>query len=629
MRISYIFVSIFFSYLLCFRSVFSQIWWRKKNVSEASTPGGAVLSHPCAYYSVRNHFASNNLFAKRSYRPVQLGKSPSLSYTRAMSIGEHFLKKADYVALIESGKQLTSEIDIDDLLQQILKTAGQLTDSPDGSILLYDEERLGLYFAAAIGESGSMLLKNWGESSNQRVPIQGSKAGVVFSTGEPLVVDSLEADPEHYKGVDQQTHRKTNSMICVPLTFASETMGVIQILNKRTGNYAQRDRMLLENFSGQASVALRNARLFKDVLAHMGLYTSRDATDLVNQLRKPAHQETLTVMFADMRGFTQLCQVLNNPALIQNLLDEFLSMLSEQVTMHGGIVNKFLGDGLLALFRQDDSAKRAVKSAFAIMNRFGSLRDNWEETSSQELSFVDIGMGIVTGEVILGTIGSARVRDFTAIGTPVNLAAAFEAAARGGKRILVDQITYNAVKDLVADAIGPDTFELRKADQTVRIKYKQYQLVRLKPDVPTRLFIAHNKRDREFVEKELTEALAKFGIETWYSRFDVLPGENYVDAIKAGLLKCDWVVVVVSKNSAASDWVAVEVRTAFGDPRLKSKIIPVVLDDTDLTSISDQLRLLNWVDSREVKSVAESLYKRFIAESSDVPPSPSVDGPAS
>ena len=86
--------------------------------------------------------------------------------------------------------------------------------------------------------------------------------------------------------------------------------------------------------------------------------------------------------------------------------------------------------------------------------------------------------------------------------------------------------------------------------------------------------------------------------------------------------------MVVSKNSAASDWVAVEVRTAFGDPRLKSKIIPVVLDDTDPTSISDQLRLLNRVDSREVRSVAESLYKRFVAESSDVPPSPSADGPA-
>jgi len=544
-----------------------------------------------------------------------------------MSIGEQALRKADYVALVECGKQLTAEINIDQLLQQILNTAGQLTDSPDGAVLLYDEERTGLYFAAAFGESAPMLMTKWGESSNQRVPVQGSKAGVVFSTGDALVVDSLEADPEHYKGVDQQTRRKTDSMLCVPLTFANERIGVIQILNKRAGNYSQRDRLLLESFSGQASVAIRNARLFKDVLAHMGLYTSHEVADLVSQLRKPAHQETLTVMFADMRGFTQLCQVLNNPQRIQHLLDEFVGMLSEQVTLHGGIVNKFLGDGILALFRQADSAKRAVKSAFAIMYRFNSLRDNWEDASSQELSFLDIGIGIVTGEVILGTIGSARVRDFTAIGTPVNLAAAFEANARGGKRILVNQIAYNAVKDIVADAVGPLVFELRKPDQTVGVKYKQFQLIRLKPDVPTRVFIIHNKRDREFVEKELTEALAKYGIETWYSQFDVLPGENYVEAIKAGLLKCDWVVVVVSKNSAASDWVAVEVRTAIGDPRLKTKIIPVILDDTDLSSISDQLRFLQWIDSREAESVAARLFKRFTAESSEVPVSGAEDVP--
>jgi len=522
--------------------------------------------------------------------------------------------------LLESGKRLTAEIDIDDLLREILNTAGQLTDSPDGSIMLFDEERKGLYFAAAIGESAPMLLRKWGEASNQRVPIQGSKAGEVFSTGAALVVDSLDADPGHYKGVDQQTQRKTSSMICVPLSFAKDRIGVIQILNKRTGNYSERDQLLLENFSGQASVAIRNARLFTDLLAHMGLYASRNATDLVKQLRRPAHQETLTVMFADMRGFTQLCQVQNSPERVQNLLDEFLTMLSDQVTAHGGIVNKFLGDGLLALFRQDDSARHAVKSAFAITERFSSLRDRWEEASSQQLDFLDIGIGLVTGEVILGTIGSSRVRDFTAIGTPVNLAAAFEGVARGGKRILVNQIAFNAVKDMVAHAIGPLTFELRKPDQTVGVKYKQYQLIRLKPDTPTRIFITHNRHDRDFVEKELTETLAKYGIETWYAPTNILPGEDFVKAIKTALLKCDWVVVVVSKNSAASEWVGTEVKTAFSDARLTQKIIPVRLDDTPLALISDQLRQLHCIDSREGGSVAEALYKRFVADSKGTPP---------
>jgi adenylate cyclase len=531
-----------------------------------------------------------------------------------MSSSKYSLDTTDFLALLECGRQLTAEINIDQLLQQILLSANKLTNSPDGSVLLHDKERNGLYFAAATGESGPMLLKKWGESSNQRVPIQGSKAGVVFTTGQSLVIDSLEQDPQHYKGVDQQTQKATNSMICVPLTFGKEPLGVIQILNKRSGNYSERDRVLLENFASQASVAIRNASLFKDMVAHMGLYASHDATGLVSQLRRPAHHEKLTVLFADMRGFTQLCQPVNDPQRIQILLEEFLGMLAEQVILHGGIVNKFLGDGMLALFREADAAKRSVKTAFAIVQRFQSLVARWQEGSIEDIRFLDIGVGIVTGDVILGTIRTPGLRDFTAIGPVVNLAAAFENHARDGKRILVDQVTYNAVKNIVADASGPDSFELRKPYQSGGFKYLQYHLIRLKPDVPTRLFIVHNARDREFVERELTEALPKYGIETWYSRTDILPGDQYIAAIQAGLLKCDGVVVVVSKNSAGSDWVAIEVRTALEDPRLKTKIIPVLLDDTNVSLVSDQLRLLQWIDAREKISVAERLHKRFVTE---------------
>jgi adenylate cyclase len=533
-----------------------------------------------------------------------------------MSSGEYTLTIADYAALLECGKRLTAEVNLSELLQQILLTANNLTDSPDGSVLLHDQDRNGLYFAAATGESAPMLMGKWGESSNQRVPIQGSKAGTVFTSGRSLVEDALEIDSEHYKGVDEQTQKSTHSMICVPLIFNNESIGVIQILNKRTGNYTEHDRVLLENFASQASVAIRNAGLLTDLVAHMGLYTTQDATALVTQLRKPAHREKLSVMFADMRGFTQLCQAVNDPARIQSLLEEFLSMLSDQVIHNGGIVNKFLGDGLLAIFREGDFAKHCVKSAFAIVERFDSLLRQWQEVTSEDISFLDVGIGIVTSDVILGTIRTTRVRDFTVIGTPVNLAAAFESSAREGKRILVDQITYNATKDIVAHATGPHPFELRKPNQTSGNKYRQYHLVRLRPEVPTRLFVAHNWRDRDFVEKELTGALSQYGIETWYSRFDILPGENYVTAIQSGLLKCDGVVVVVSRHSASSDWVAKEVQTALDDPRLEKKIVPVILDDTEVRLVSEKLRLVQGIDSRDKPSVAERLYKRFVAENS-------------
>jgi adenylate cyclase len=531
-----------------------------------------------------------------------------------MSLAKPALKVADYAALLDCGRRLNAEVNLEELLKQILVSAGELTDSPDGSVLLYDRERNGLYFAAATGKSSPMLLRKWGESSNQRVPLASSKAGSVFKTRKPIVEYSLATDRSHFKGVDQQTQATTRSMICIPLIFSGESIGVIQILNKRKGRYTSRDRILLENFASQASVAIRNAGLFKDIVAHMGLYTSNDAAGLVDQLRKRARCERLTVMFADMRGFTQLCQTLGDPTRIQGLLEEFLSMLSEQVLQNGGIVNKFLGDGLLAIFRTGDFEKNGVKSAFAIVERFQSILRQWQEVTSEDLSFLDVGIGIVTGDAILGTIRASKVRDFTVIGTPVNLAAAFENHAREGKRILVDQITYNAVKDIVADAAPQPAFELRKAHQTNGNKFRQYHLIRLRPEAPTRIFIAHNWRDRDFVERELTEALSKYGIDTWYARFDVLPGENYVSAIQAGLLKCDGMVVVISRHSAASDWVSREVATALDDPRLRDKIIPVLIDDTEITSVSDRLRLFQWIDSREKISVAERLYKRFVSD---------------
>ncbi len=274
-------------------------------------------------------------------------------------------------------------------------------------------------------------------------------------------------------------------MVCVPLTVGGDRLGVVQLLNKRSGNYTERDVLLLEHFAAHAAVAIRNARHFQDLLAHMGLYTStarvRKTQDLLIELTAPAHQERMTILFADMRGFTQLTQVLRSPQTIQNLLNEFLTLLCEQVMRYGGIVNKFLGDGVLALFRDADTEARAVNCAFDILDAFFTLRDRWNRSHNEDLGFIDVGVGIATDEVIIGSIGSTKVKDFTAMGNAVNLAAAFEQAARRGKRILVDQNTLSAVQHIIADVEGPESFELKKPDQLIGHTYKTYHLKRLKP----------------------------------------------------------------------------------------------------------------------------------------------------
>ena len=162
------------------------------------------------------------------------------------------LRREDLLALVNISRELASETHLPRLLHRILELATDLTDSPDGSVILFDDQRECLYFADAIGASAEMLLRQFGATGAEVIPIVGSKAGQVFTSLVSEIVDAVPVDPNHYKGVDQATQRETESMVCVPLVSASRrierarSLGAVQILNKRSGNYSLHDRVLLE-----------------------------------------------------------------------------------------------------------------------------------------------------------------------------------------------------------------------------------------------------------------------------------------------------------------------------------------------------------------------------------------------
>ena len=522
------------------------------------------------------------------------------------------LPREDLLLLLETAGQLATESDQARLADTILGRACTMTGSPDGSVLLFDQDRGGLFFAAAKGEKGPSLLENWGEYSSQRVPVVGSKAGQVFTTGVTIVEQRLDDDADHFKGVDEQTRRTSQSMICAPLEVGGTRIGAIQILNKAQA-YTDRDLALLEQFAVQAAAAIKNARRLRELAAHMGLYAKDLGGDLLGLLSEPARREEATIMFADMRGFTQVCQSQEDPAHTQAIVDDLLTMLAEQVLTHNGVVNKFLGDAVLAFFRGADAPKRAVRCAFGMLERFESLRQRWAESNNQDLEYLNLGIGIATDRVALGAFGNASVRDFTAIGTAVNRASAFEHAARDGKRVLVDRRTFYAVQSMIADAGDPERFELRKPGQGVGVFYWQYHLKRLIPDLVVRVFISHSHHDRLYVEHEVTQNLKKYGIETWYSNTDLIPGQDYIDKIKAGLLRSDWFVVVVSARSVGSEWVGAEVQTAMADARLKDRIIPVVIDETSPAQIHHDLGKLHAVFAKNGEGAGEMIYQALRA----------------
>ncbi len=144
---------------------------------------------------------------------------------------------------------------------------------------------------------------------------------------------------------------------------------------------------------------------------------------------------TGTVLFADMRGFTAVAERLS-PSDVVPLLNEYFSMLSEVTREHGGTVFHMAGDGLMAGFGlplpADDASGRAVAAARGMITGFGRLAADWKSRLGIETG---IGIGINSGDVIVGDVGAPERPSYTLIGDTVNVAARLVQRARAGEAL--------------------------------------------------------------------------------------------------------------------------------------------------------------------------------------------------
>ncbi len=149
-------------------------------------------------------------------------------------------------------------------------------------------------------------------------------------------------------------------------------------------------------------------------------------------------KKKLTVLFADIRGFTPIAENLS-PEKTVELLNRILNIMVESIFRYGGTLDKFIGDGIMAIFgapvEYEDHAKRAVLSAIEMMEGVKRLDEK-----------IDIGIGINTGEMVIGNIGSEKRLEYTAIGDSVNLAFRIQELAKRGE-ILVGEETYQITKE--------------------------------------------------------------------------------------------------------------------------------------------------------------------------------------
>jgi len=166
------------------------------------------------------------------------------------------LEAKQLARLMEVNQTLNSTLNIDDLLQYIIKTAAELLDCEATSLLLYDEKRNRLFFAAATGSDPKKM-------AQIPVPIDGSLAGTIFREGKSIILNDVSQDPRHYGGVGQQMHFESRSLLGVHMSIRDKGVGVLEALNKRDGEFTDADERLLSMLASQAAIALYNAQLIQ------------------------------------------------------------------------------------------------------------------------------------------------------------------------------------------------------------------------------------------------------------------------------------------------------------------------------------------------------------------------------
>ncbi len=196
---------------------------------------------------------------------------------------------------------------------------------------------------------------------------------------------------------------------------------------------------------------IREAALRESRRGRLARYFSPGVAELIEARDHPEEGESceISVLFCDIRGFTRLSETLPASEVVR-LLNDFHGHMVDEIFRHGGTLDKYLGDGLLAWFNapvpQPDHATRAARCALSMLESLERLNHARRAAGAEPLR---IGIGIHAGTAIVGNIGASHRREFTAIGDTVNVASRLQSLTRD---LDTDILVSEAVRALVASA---------------------------------------------------------------------------------------------------------------------------------------------------------------------------------
>jgi Adenylate cyclase, family 3 (some proteins contain HAMP domain) len=364
--------------------------------------------------------------------------------------------RADYEKLRlahELGRSIGLEVDIDGLLEKIIMKAFELIPADRGVILLMESD------------GPKPRVAKTRDGRNEQILLSRSILSEVVQH-KTAVLSSDASTDSRFQGARSIIMQGIRSTMTVPLIHQEQLLGIMHLDSMvATNAFGEKDLQIFASIGNQAAVAIRNAMLALKIeheaktraqfqrLLSPNLVEQVVAGNL--QLEKGGALTEVTMLFSDIRGFTAMSET-RAPQEIVRMLNEYFELMVDVIFKHEGTLDKFVGDEIVALFGAPVALPNAeIKAVECGLNMLTVLAEFNRVRATEGREEIKIGIGINTGTVVTGAIGSSRALQYTAIGDAVNTASRLCSVAKANE-ILVSEATYARVESVVnATALTP------------------------------------------------------------------------------------------------------------------------------------------------------------------------------
>ncbi|MEG4233118.1 AAA family ATPase [Microcoleus sp. Pol11C3] len=379
----------------------------------------------------------------------------------------------DITAVMKASQAISGEIMLDKLLSSLMKILMENAGAQKGYLILLSQGQLFIEAEGTIDDELVTVL--------QSIPVETCQdlswaiVNYVSRTQESVVLD----DAARSGQFTNDAHIRKNqpkSILCVPLINQSQIISIVYLENNLTAGAFTPERVeLLKVLSGQAAISIQNSKLYTELrenesrLAQLNKAYERfiphqflqflEKSSIIDVELGDQVQLEMSVLFSDIRDFTTLSETMT-PEDNFKFINSYLSRMEPVINENKGFIDKYIGDAIMALFSGE--ADNAVKAGIAMLHRLAEYN---EYCANAGCAPIQIGIGINTGSLMLGTVGGPNRMDGTVISDAVNLASRVESLTKNyGVALLITQPTYTRLKN-------PSKYAIRTLD-TVKVKGK-------------------------------------------------------------------------------------------------------------------------------------------------------------